>query len=247
MGGPLPVHIGEVPGAQLPGEEHRGGQPAAHPLQLLPAQGPPPAGGGGEGEVLPPQLQGQDQPLRAVPIPRLLQAQLQRAPGQGGGDHHPAVGGGGGVPLRDIQGQSVAGKETVQPGAGGLQGGKAAVEVQHRPGQPPAPALPQQLLAQGARLPQSVIALVAHHHQGAPGRNGPLRPEEVGPRPQPVGQQGGGGPPAPQGWQLPGGEGEEEGVCHGTMPPCPNGSDVIYCQALTGPGVCSSLRAPAGI
>ena len=56
-------------------------------------------------------------------------------------------------------------------------------------------------IQQVAGLAQAVEAVVVHHHQPAPGY-GVVRPEQVGPRSQPVGQMGGGGLPAPEGGQL---------------------------------------------
>ena len=110
------------------------------------------------------------------------------------------MGGVGAVPLGDIQRPALAGKGFVQRAGDLLQRGQAVFKVQNGPGEAPGLALPYNLLAQGAGGPQPVEIVVVHHHQPAPG--GGARPEQVGPRPQPVGQMGGGGLPAPEGGQL---------------------------------------------
>ena len=220
VGAGLPAHVGEVPGAQLPGEKDRGLQPVHEPRQLFRREGLAAPGGGGEKEVLRHPLQGQDHPVPAKALPGLLQPLSQGAPGQGGGDHHLGVGGGGPVPLGDVEGQSPLGKGAVQPGGDLLQGRDPPLKVQNGAGKSPGLALLQDLLADGGGLPQTVEAPVAHHHQGAPGKGGVVRPEQVGAGPQAVGQQGGDGAPPPpgtpslDGGQLPGRERDEKGV-HG--------------------------------
>ena len=218
VGAVFPAHVSKIPGAQVPGEKDGGGQPPLQLLQLLLGKGLAAAGGGGEEEVLPPLFQGQSGAALAKAPQRLLQPPPEGAPGQGGGNHHPGVGGVGAVPLSDKQRPAQTCKLLVQVAGDLFQRGQTAFKVQNGPGEAPGLTLPNDFLTQRAGGAQSVEILVVHHHQPPLGR-GAARPEQVGPRPQPVGQMGGGSLPAPEGGELPGRQGDDKGILwHGIIP-----------------------------
>ena len=211
MGPVLPAHVGEVAGAQVAGEEDGGGEPLLQRLQLLLGEGLAAAGGGGQEKVLRHLLQSQGRPALAEALQRLLQPPLEGPARQGGGDHHP-------------------GELLIQLGGGLLQRGQAVFKVQNGPGEAPGLALPHDLLAQRAGGAQAVEVPVVDDHQPAFG-SGAVRTEQVGARPEAVGQMGGGGLPAPEGGQLPGRQGNDKGVLwHGATPL----SEISTCDILHG-------------
>ena len=178
-------------GAQLAGEEHRR-SPFLQPLaQLLPGEGHPLAGGGGEKEVLRHPLHRQGHPGRAEALHRLLKALLEGAAGQGGGDEGDGGVGKGGVGLGHVEGPAPLFGQLAQRAhrlGQHLEG--MALKIAENTVIPSGHALPQHLLAEGPGLAAAVEAGVVNDHQAAPHRYRDAGPEQVGPAPHPVGHVG---------------------------------------------------------
>ena len=184
----LPGHVGEVVGAQLIGEEDRGGTLRNALLQLLPGERHALAGGGGEVEILGHPLYRQRHPLRAILRRRVLEPLLEGAAGEGGGDEHLGLVGGAAVGLSHIQRPAPPVEhipQVVDHLGQQLEG--TALEVADDPVQAPGGAFPQDLLTEGARFPAAGEAGIVHHHQTAPNGDGHAGAEQVRTAPHPVG------------------------------------------------------------
>lgn len=101
---------GEIPGAQSGGEVGVGGNLLQKEQQLIPGERAAFSGWTGEDKFCGGGFRAGDYALSAVTLHRLLQAQLQTAPGQGTGDEGPAVRGMGGEGFGEKEGDSQPGE-----------------------------------------------------------------------------------------------------------------------------------------
>jgi hypothetical protein len=146
--------------------------------KLLRGEGAAAAGKGREEEVLGVFFHGQHHPVCAKLPDGLLQTAGKASTGHSGGKQDFGTMEGGGIWLRQEEGQALSGKQILQPGQDGDKGVGWLLQIQKNAAKAPEGTLPEQFRGEQTGIATGKFGAVAHRHDSAPQMLGTLQTEQ---------------------------------------------------------------------